>query len=98
MARPRKLPDLDRRSQEYQNEALYHELRTTSASFPRPSPWDWIRDTFKKETTQRREPLNFLNLFAYSGGATLPQHKAALIAVTSTPPGVWLNGHERTPS
>ena len=33
--------------------------------------WEWIRDTLKKESTQRREPLNFLNLFAYSGGATL---------------------------
>ena len=33
--------------------------------------WEWIRDSIKKESTQRREPLNFLNLFAYSGGATL---------------------------
>ena len=33
--------------------------------------WAWIRETIKKETAQRREPLNFLNLFAYSGGATL---------------------------
>lgn len=33
--------------------------------------WGWIRETLKKETAQRREPLNFLNLFAYSGGATL---------------------------
>jgi len=33
--------------------------------------WGWIRDTLAKETKQRKEPLNFLNLFAYSGGATL---------------------------
>ena len=33
--------------------------------------WEWIRNTLKKDSTQRREPLNFLNLFAYSGGATL---------------------------
>ena len=33
--------------------------------------WDWIRDALAKETKQRSEPLNFLNLFAYSGGATL---------------------------
>ncbi len=33
--------------------------------------WGWIRETLKKETAQRRESLNFLNLFAYSGGATL---------------------------
>lgn len=33
--------------------------------------WGWIRETLKKETAQRREPFNFLNLFAYSGGATL---------------------------
>jgi 23S rRNA (cytosine1962-C5)-methyltransferase len=33
--------------------------------------WDWIRDTLTKETKQRTKPLNFLNLFAYSGGATL---------------------------
>ena len=40
--------------------------------FPETSAmWEWIRDTLKKETTQRRGPLNFLNLFAYSGGATL---------------------------
>jgi 23S rRNA (cytosine1962-C5)-methyltransferase len=33
--------------------------------------WDWIRDTLGKENKRRNEPLNFLNLFAYSGGATL---------------------------
>lgn len=33
--------------------------------------WGWIRETLKKENAQRRESLNFLNLFAYSGGATL---------------------------
>ena len=33
--------------------------------------WGWIRETLKKENAQRHESLNFLNLFAYSGGATL---------------------------
>jgi 23S rRNA (cytosine1962-C5)-methyltransferase len=33
--------------------------------------WHWIRETFKNSAKARREPLNFLNLFAYSGGATL---------------------------
>ncbi|MDQ8207076.1 class I SAM-dependent methyltransferase [Coraliomargarita sp. SDUM461003] len=33
--------------------------------------WDWIRDSLGKESQRRKEPLNFLNLFAYSGGATL---------------------------
>jgi 23S rRNA (cytosine1962-C5)-methyltransferase len=35
------------------------------------SMWDWIRDTLSKESKRRSAPLNFLNLFAYSGGATL---------------------------
>lgn len=35
------------------------------------SIWDWIRRTIKNEITERNEPLQFLNLFAYSGGATL---------------------------
>ena len=33
--------------------------------------WDWITETLSKEAPRRKEPLNFLNLFAYSGGATL---------------------------
>lgn len=33
--------------------------------------WDWIRDALASETRRRDEPPNFLNLFAYSGGATL---------------------------
>jgi 23S rRNA (cytosine1962-C5)-methyltransferase len=33
--------------------------------------WRWIRDQVKTETKTRKAPLNFLNLFAYSGGATL---------------------------
>lgn len=33
--------------------------------------WDWITDTLAKETPKRKKPLHFLNLFAYSGGATL---------------------------
>ncbi len=35
------------------------------------SMWDWIRETLGKESKRRSEPPNFLNLFAYSGGATL---------------------------
>jgi 23S rRNA (cytosine1962-C5)-methyltransferase len=35
------------------------------------SMWDWITETLKSESPKRKEPLNFLNLFAYSGGATL---------------------------
>lgn len=33
--------------------------------------WSWIRDTLRQAGNERRKPLNFLNLFAYSGGATL---------------------------
>lgn len=33
--------------------------------------WDWITKTFSAENEKRKEPINFLNLFAYSGGATL---------------------------
>lgn len=33
--------------------------------------WDWITATLSKEAPKRKQPLNFLNLFAYSGGATL---------------------------
>ncbi|NBB78137.1 MAG: hypothetical protein GVY36_01620 [Verrucomicrobia bacterium] len=33
--------------------------------------WNWIRDTIGRESQRRSEPLRFLNLFAYSGGATL---------------------------
>ncbi|HAV12164.1 MAG TPA: hypothetical protein DCX06_01540 [Opitutae bacterium] len=33
--------------------------------------WDWITTTLTAEASKRSEPLNFLNLFAYSGGATL---------------------------
>lgn len=35
------------------------------------SMWDWIREKLAAETKRRSEPLHFLNLFAYSGGATL---------------------------
>ena len=35
------------------------------------SMWDWIRKKISKETSRRKEPIHFLNLFAYSGGATL---------------------------
>ena len=33
--------------------------------------WDWITATLQAESPARKEPLHFLNLFAYSGGATL---------------------------
>jgi len=33
--------------------------------------WDWITNTLATEAPKRKEPLKFLNLFAYSGGATL---------------------------
>ncbi|MFU8847918.1 MAG: class I SAM-dependent methyltransferase [Opitutales bacterium] len=33
--------------------------------------WDWITETLQAEVPQRKEPLHFLNLFAYSGGATM---------------------------
>jgi 23S rRNA (cytosine1962-C5)-methyltransferase len=33
--------------------------------------WDWIRETIRLESGRRNEPFHFLNLFAYSGGATL---------------------------
>jgi len=35
------------------------------------SMWDWITETLSAEAPKRKEPLHFLNLFAYSGGATL---------------------------
>lgn len=33
--------------------------------------WDWIRSRVSAESKVRREPFQFLNLFAYSGGATM---------------------------
>lgn len=33
--------------------------------------WDWIRGALERETARRAKPVHFLNLFAYSGGATL---------------------------
>jgi len=38
--------------------------------------WDWITKTLATEAPKRKEPLRFLNLFAYSGGATLAGAKA----------------------
>ncbi len=37
--------------------------------------WDWITRTLSEATTRRKAPLHFLNLFAYSGGATLAAAK-----------------------
>ena len=39
------------------------------------SMWDWITETIYRETRLRAAPLHFLNLFAYSGGATLAAAK-----------------------
>lgn len=33
--------------------------------------WDWIRSNLSEATRRHSDPLHFLNLFAYSGGATL---------------------------
>lgn len=33
--------------------------------------WEWIRSTLQQEAEIKKRPLKFLNLFAYSGGATL---------------------------
>jgi 23S rRNA (cytosine1962-C5)-methyltransferase len=38
--------------------------------------WEWIRTTLKAEKTRRDRELKFLNLFAYSGGATLAAAQA----------------------
>jgi 23S rRNA (cytosine1962-C5)-methyltransferase len=38
--------------------------------------WNWIRSTLKQEKEKRSQPLKFLNLFAYSGGATLAAAQA----------------------
>jgi 23S rRNA (cytosine1962-C5)-methyltransferase len=37
--------------------------------------WNWITQTLVAEAPKRKEPLKFLNLFAYSGGATLAAAK-----------------------
>ena len=37
--------------------------------------WDWITATLQAQAPQRKAPLQFLNLFAYSGGATLAAAK-----------------------
>ncbi|MEI6808011.1 MAG: class I SAM-dependent methyltransferase [bacterium] len=40
--------------------------------FPEQRPcWQWIRDTIAKDRPRRNKPASVLNLFAYSGGATL---------------------------
>lgn len=33
--------------------------------------WNWITQTIETKSRTRKAPINFLNLFAYSGGATL---------------------------
>lgn len=38
--------------------------------------WQWIQTTIKNATLQRKEPIQLLNLFAYSGGSTLAAAKA----------------------
>jgi 23S rRNA (cytosine1962-C5)-methyltransferase len=37
--------------------------------------WDWITATLSEETRKQKTPPSFLNLFAYSGGATLAAAK-----------------------
>jgi len=37
--------------------------------------WLWIRETVAKACAERNEPINVLNLFAYSGGSTLAAAK-----------------------
>lgn len=38
--------------------------------------WAWIRETLKNAAAQREEPLEVLNLFAYTGGSTLASASA----------------------
>ncbi len=38
--------------------------------------WDWVTSTLQAEQPRRSAPLHFLNLFAYSGGATLAAARA----------------------
>ena len=38
--------------------------------------WRWIQQTLSSAAAQRTQPLKFLNLFAYSGGATLAGAKS----------------------
>lgn len=38
--------------------------------------WNWIRDTLRASEKRKDHPLKFLNLFAYSGGATLAAAQA----------------------
>ncbi len=38
--------------------------------------WQWIRETIRQQSEKKDRPLTFLNLFAYSGGATLAAAQA----------------------
>ncbi|MGD9873596.1 MAG: class I SAM-dependent methyltransferase [Kiritimatiellia bacterium] len=38
--------------------------------------WDWIEQTIRKSSVEKKRQLQFLNLFAYSGGATLAAARA----------------------
>lgn len=45
--------------------------------FPEQKPfWDWIQKVISEAQLKRSEPIKVLNLFAYSGGATLAAAKA----------------------
>ena len=45
--------------------------------FPEQLPnWQWMEDLITKDKTKRKEPVKVLNLFAYTGGATLACAKA----------------------
>lgn len=45
--------------------------------FPEQRPfWKWIQEIVSLEKTRRKDPVNVLNLFAYSGGSTLAAAKS----------------------
>ena len=61
-------------------EVMIHEVRMKLATtdfghlgvFPETRTiWDYIRNSIVLESQKRSKPIHFLNLFAYSGGATL---------------------------
>lgn len=57
-------------------EGIRFRLSTTAFGhlgiFPEQrASWKWIADTIRAEAPRRKNPPNVLNLFAYSGGATL---------------------------
>ena len=62
-------------------DSLLLELRPTSFKhvglFPEQiEHWQWLAKKITKATTERTEPIKVLNLFAYTGGATLSAARA----------------------